>query len=389
MTLAVRASFPGAFLLVLVGGAANAAAAGPPAHIALVPGLATIEVGMEQVFTATLFDSTYQEVAVEADSQIGFAIDSSAVADVTTDANNPSLAHVTGVGVGMTTVRAFYVRGTAQTDIFTSSDLIVAPASTMGTGGAPGTGGAAGAGGGAAGSGGLSGTGGVAGTSGTAGVGGGAAECAATRCGASCSDLMTDPANCGGCGHTCVGTQICAAGLCQPSCSAGRVACSATCVDTQIDAANCGSCGRVCAVGDTCASGLCVAPQTCASATATVCSGSCVDPRTDVLNCGACGHACTAGRVCAEGVCTLTCASPTTLCSDTCADLSIEHANCGTCGNLCSTFDDCVKGLCKDSSQGACSYAPHQRGPALGRTILLTAIGGLLLMGRRRRQGPR
>ena len=33
-------------------------------------------------------------------------------------------------------------------------------------------------------------------------------------CGASCADLQTDPANCGGCGNVCAGSQVCASGKC-------------------------------------------------------------------------------------------------------------------------------------------------------------------------------
>src|SRR5580704_16226260 len=50
-----------------------------------------------------------------------------------------------------------------------------------------------------------------AGTSSTGGAGG----CAQTLCGAACVDTMTDPHDCGACGHDCLGA-ICLSGACRP-----------------------------------------------------------------------------------------------------------------------------------------------------------------------------
>jgi len=58
---------------------------------------------------------------------------------------------------------------------------------------------------------------------------GGACACASpkTTCGSTCSDLQTDPNNCGTCGHGCLGG-TCALGMCQPVSVAGNLASAPT-----------------------------------------------------------------------------------------------------------------------------------------------------------------
>ena len=89
---------------------------------------------------------------------------------------------------------------------------------TPGTAGAIGSGGMTGGGGGVTGSGGA-GIGGTAGTGagGTAGVGatGGSIGGVGGGGGHACTDTSSDAANCGTCGHSCLGGQ-CSAGVCQP-----------------------------------------------------------------------------------------------------------------------------------------------------------------------------
>ena len=154
-------------LLVLYGWARPAVAAGVPANIGLTPGAAIVEVGQEQVYTATLYDSVFNEATVETGSSVGFAVDASSVAIVAIDTTNPLLVHVTGVGVGATVVRAFYVRNGQQTNIFTSANVTVE-----------------------------------------------AASCPYTMCGAACVDTTSDPESCGACGHACTAAQTCSNGAC-------------------------------------------------------------------------------------------------------------------------------------------------------------------------------
>lgn len=79
-------------------------------------------------------------------------------------------------------------------------------------------------------------------------------------CGTTCTDVSTDPGNCGSCGHSC-GTNtgaewICVSGQCQ--CSGD--ACGTVCTVLQSDNANCGACGTVCAALDVnswCQTGQC------------------------------------------------------------------------------------------------------------------------------------
>ena len=65
------------------------------------------------------------------------------------------------------------------------------------------------------------------------------------------SNLQSDAANCGACGHACVSGDICRAGACVDSC-AGK--------DLINDPQNCGGCGKVCAAGNVCKTGACIEP---------------------------------------------------------------------------------------------------------------------------------
>ncbi len=75
-----------------------------------------------------------------------------------------------------------------------------------------------------------------------------------------CNNMCTstsDPHNCGACGVTCTGGQVCSAGGCAGSCLTGLDACGGTCVDLQSDDANCGTCGHMCGSGQGCVGGTC------------------------------------------------------------------------------------------------------------------------------------
>ncbi len=76
-------------------------------------------------------------------------------------------------------------------------------------------------------------------------------------CGGTCISVVADPNNCGGCGVTCTGAEVCSGGACEAACLPLLTACAQSCVDLQTDDANCGSCGTVCPAGQGCADGTC------------------------------------------------------------------------------------------------------------------------------------
>ncbi|MFO0607623.1 MAG: MXAN_6577-like cysteine-rich protein [Polyangiales bacterium] len=191
-------------------------------------------------------------------------------------------------------------------------------------------------------------------------------------CGGSCTDLQSDPANCGACATRCAAGQTCAAGAC--ACPTGQTSCGGACVDTQSDPAHCGACGAACADRQTCAAGACA----CAAGL-TLCSGQCVDPQTSPAHCGACGRACatnagTSANACAAGACSPTCAMSYFDCNgdpaDGCeVDARGDAANCGACGRACATnagtgANVCVAGACSPTC--AAGFADCDGDPANG-----------------------
>lgn len=125
-------------------------------------------------------------------------------------------------------------------------------------------------------------------------------ECADgyVHCGASCTNVTQDPANCGACGTRCDG-QVCSQGECKDACDAGLTDCAASCVDVTGDPAHCGACGVSCAVGQVCTAGECA----CDSGRV-ACGDVCADVATSVNHCGACDQRCAPGQTCAAGTCT-------------------------------------------------------------------------------------
>ncbi|MFO0607475.1 MAG: MXAN_6577-like cysteine-rich protein [Polyangiales bacterium] len=158
-----------------------------------------------------------------------------------------------------------------------------------------------------------------------------------SMCGATCIDTMTDTANCGMCGTTCMAGQACVAGSCQ--CRTGTAACGGACVDTQTDTNNCGTCGNACPMGRSCVAGACACLMG-----RTDCSGTCIDTQADERHCGGCGRACPSGQSCVMGACA--CPTGQTLCGGACVDVQTSTANCGTCGNACPASQSCAAGAC-------------------------------------------
>jgi hypothetical protein len=109
-------------------------------------------------------------------------------------------------------------------------------------------------------------------------------------CNGICEETQTDPNNCGACGNVCPLTvspyclanpnqcsafqQSCISGVCG-GCSTGLTACNSTCTNLQSDPSNCGACGTVCLAGQVCNVGQCMAnlPNGAACGSANQCSG--------------------------------------------------------------------------------------------------------------------
>ena len=137
-----------------------------------------------------------------------------------------------------------------------------------------------------------------------------------------------------------------------PTCAAPAMMCGATCTNVETDNANCGTCGNKCDSGKVCSGGQC--SLTCGSLTTCGQDGGapyCANTKTDNANCGACGNACPSGKVCDNGQCSLTCGSLTTCSPDGgapyCASTDTDNANCGACGNVCPTGQACSGGKCQ------------------------------------------
>jgi hypothetical protein len=138
-----------------------------------------------------------------------------------------------------------------------------------------------------------------------------------TECNVTCVYLTVDPANCGACGNACQPRAICVAptdggGLGSCQCPTGNplpdggqtiLDCNGTCSDITSDPNNCGGCAG--AGGSVCPSGQVCAPNDAGGGscevscgTATECNGACVTLSSDPNNCGACGNICPQGYGC-------------------------------------------------------------------------------------------
>ncbi|HPA80587.1 MAG TPA: hypothetical protein PLS95_07205 [Thermoanaerobaculales bacterium] len=197
----------------------------------------------------------------------------------------------------------------------------------------------------------------------------GMTACPGGACG-TCVNLATDPDNCGACGSVCIsanGTPTCMNGLCF-GCDGmpGTADCDNDCsngfeTNLNTDPANCGSCGHACAVAHgtpACSTGMCVIAS-CDSAwddcDKSYANGCETDLANDPLHCGACNSQC-AGASCGNkfisGLCPLsTCVAPFADCDgnpETCCevDTSTDAGNCGECGHACGAGQSCGAGQC-------------------------------------------
>ncbi|MBI5478167.1 MAG: choice-of-anchor D domain-containing protein [Deltaproteobacteria bacterium] len=188
------------------------------------------------------------------------------------------------------------------------------------------------------------------------------------------ADPMTDPNNCGTCGHVCVvahGTAGCVTGSCVvAACDTGYADCNTLpgdgCErDLNTDPDACGGCVQACSninmLTRTCGGGTC--NGTCATGFAD-CNGNkltdgceselAIDPN----NCSQCGMSCSnnhmATRTCGGGICNGTCAANYDDCdgnrqTNGCEiDLRTDTANCSACGN------DCTPQLTGHAATAAC-----------------------------------
>ncbi len=153
-----------------------------------------------------------------------------------------------------------------------------------------------------------------------------------------CVDLAASASNCGACGNVCTSGETCASCAVGEGC-VGKCVCSppkqvcgtgsaAVCTNVSTDPANCGSCGNACAAGQVCSGGTC--QQTCAAGF-TLCGTSCVDLRTDPQHCGSCTNACLLGQSCSGGTCQAACTTLT--CGGSCCPAPLGSATC--CGTSC------------------------------------------------------
>jgi hypothetical protein len=183
-----------------------------------------------------------------------------------------------------------------------------------------------------------------------------------------CTDLGTDPHNCGDCSEICPADQTCSGGLCVDGCRDGLIMCNGKCIDPATDALHCaasGDCqgdaaGTACQPGEVCVNALC---HPACPAGLTHCDGECIDPLTSNHHCGAsatcsgidAGLECPAGAICSAGMCAVDCQQGLIECSGKCINPLTSTLFCGASQDCidANAGSECKPGyLC---STGACA----------------------------------
>ena len=172
--------------------------------------------------------------------------------------------------------------------------------------------------------------------------------CGSCASGYACTDLASDPYNCGACGYFCEEPGpyeygACVDGECRYTCVDGAVYCNGFCTFLGWDPYNCGTCGNVCPeLSPYCNQGECTG---CPQGTA-LCGGQCVYLLSDPSNCGACGNVCDVSETCSQGVCN-PCVFPFIPCGGVCVDPTTDPFNCGACFQQCAPNEVCSGGFCQ------------------------------------------
>jgi hypothetical protein len=133
------------------------------------------------------------------------------------------------------------------------------------------------------------------------------------------------------CDPACSATEVCKDGQCTSVCHDGEALCKNGCSDLMTDPLNCGHCEKPCAAGQFCSSGQCV--MACAMDEAR-CGASCVKLLTNPRHCGMCPTSCSGAEGCVQGACT--CVAPNQVCDGACISLNNNRDHCGSCNNKCN-----------------------------------------------------